>query len=91
MEAGEIVEAHLATGNLKEAWGTLKAWYNHAGDRPQKPSRHNLEVMTTEGEDLYRKRTPPGESIPIVLNKPFDIPDGPLTKMEIADVVSHMP
>ena len=62
---------------LKEARGCLQAWYQHAGDKPHKPSHEDLHVLTREREDLYLAREPPGDPIPIVLPDPFALTDGP--------------
>lgn len=66
-QAGADIEGYLSAPepDLKAAWGALQAWYRHAGDRPHKPSRQDLEVLTAEREDLYRQRDPPGEPIPV--------------------------
>jgi exonuclease III len=90
-EAGSTIEALLKSNELKEAWGVLQAWYNHAGDRPQKPSRQDLVTMTAEREELYRKRDPPGEPIPILLDRPYEIEDGTPTEWEIEEAVNRMP
>jgi hypothetical protein len=51
----------------------------------------DLEVMTVEREDLYRKRDPPGAPIPIHLAEPFEIDDTVPSEWEIAEAVGRMP
>jgi Reverse transcriptase (RNA-dependent DNA polymerase) len=89
--AGAHIESLLASEQLSEAWKGLQAWYRHNGDRPPKPVREDLEVITVEREALYAKRQPPGEPIPIVLPAPFNVPDGIFDDDEIAAAVRRLP
>jgi hypothetical protein len=91
IKAGQSIEGFLKAGKLKDGCVVLQAWYNHAGDHPQKPSRQDLEAMTAERADLYRKKDPPGEPIPIELEEPFDIADGTPSDWEIAEALGRMP
>ena len=81
--AGEAIESDLHEDKLQAAWSKLKTWYNHAGDRPQKPSRLDLRTVTTERSDLYTKQLPPGSSIPVLVPA-ANVPDGPPSDGEIA-------
>lgn len=67
-----MIESELAAGNLKEAWGTAKRWYRQASDMPPKPCYNSLEKQTEEREELYGKRVPPGDDIPINVD-PYEI------------------
>jgi hypothetical protein len=64
-KAGESIEILLETGNLKGAWRSLQAWYEHASGKVSKPSRSDLESTTAEFQALYMQKTPPGDPIPI--------------------------
>jgi hypothetical protein len=89
-EAGADVEASLGEGKAKEAWGRLQAWYKHAGDRPQKPSRQDLRAVTEEYQALFTKdHPPPGQAIP-VLAGPFHVLDEIPNEEEIATAVRRL-
>jgi len=89
-EAGADVEASLGEGKAKEAWGRLQAWYKHAGDRPQKPSRQDLRTVTEEYQALFTKdHPPPGQAIP-VLAGPFHVLDEIPNEEEIATAVRRL-
>jgi len=89
--AGNHIEHLLASDQLSEAWKGLQAWYRHHGDHPPKPAREDLEIITMEREALYEQRPPPGESIPIAIHAPFDVPDGTFDDAEIAVAVRRLP
>ena len=86
----EAGAASLGEGKAKEAWGKLQAWYKHAGDRPQKPSRQDLRAVTEEYRALYTKDHPPlGEVIP-VLAGPCHVLDEIPNEEEIATAVRRL-
>jgi hypothetical protein len=80
--AAEKIKGHLATGEPKEAWQSLKGWYKAATDCMPKVSKMSLAAQTAERVALYRKVASKGDPIPIHVNKaaiPDDIPgDGEL-------------
>ena len=86
LKAGNDIEAELAKGDMKEAWGIAKRWYRQASDTPPKPCYDSLEDQTVEREELYAERTSPGDLIPINV-EPYVIQDGTPTESEIASVV----
>jgi hypothetical protein len=85
-KAGESIEILLETGNLKGAWRSLQAWYEHASGKGSKPSRADLEATSAEFQALYMQKTPPGDPIPICV-APFEIDDNVPDEREIADTV----
>jgi hypothetical protein len=90
-KAGDNVEALLQKEppDLQGAWNALKGWYRVAGDRAPPPSWDTLEKVTAEREDLYRKETPPGESIPIMV-EPVAVSDEIPAMEEIAEAVKKL-
>lgn len=87
--AGAAIEAQLAANNARGAWNRLQAWYRHAGDRPSKPSRKDVEIVTTEFSDLYRRVPPSGDPIPILVGT-FNVPDNVPPETEIAKAVKRL-
>ena len=73
--AGNI-EGLLASGETKEAWRCLKGWYKATTDTAPAASQLSLTAQTAKRLDLYRKVRPPGDPLPIHVDK-VDIPDGP--------------
>ncbi len=68
------VETHLAAGDPKEAWRSIKGWYRSVEDRPPKPNYQRMEALTQERIDLHSAQPPPGD--PIFINvDPFDVND----------------
>ena len=63
--AGSEIETALARNEPQEAWNIMKRWYRHAGDRPPKPSRDDLQQVTAERIHLYTRVPPQGPPIPI--------------------------
>ena len=64
--AGADIEAALTAGKLQESWKMMQAWYREASDRPQLPSRGDLDAVMLERQDLYSREPPPGEPIPVL-------------------------
>ena len=85
-EAGNAIEAALASKDVKAAWDKVKAWYKVAENRPPKPSREELSKVTEEYANLYTRSTPPGEPIPVLV-EPFDVSDEVPSEDEIASAV----
>jgi hypothetical protein len=90
-EAGEAIETALKEDgfNQKKAYGILKAWYRHCGDRPPKPSRQDLESTANEFQALYSLKEPTGDPIPCQVRQ-YNIPDHTPTETEIADAVHRL-
>ena len=87
LNAGKEIEAELASGRLKEAWGIAKRWYQQASDTPPKPCYKSLEKQTEERVELYGKQEPPGDDIPINVG-PYPINDGvPTNDSELRGIV----
>jgi hypothetical protein len=83
------IEAHLAAGDLKEAWRCLKGWYTAASDRLPKPCHASMDKQTAEIVELYRKVPPPGDPIPINV-EPFDLDDSIPEDAAIREVVAGL-
>jgi len=83
------VETHLAAGDPKEAWRSIKGWYRSVEDRPPKPNYQRMEALTQERVDLYTAETPPGDPIPINVD-PFDVNDDIPTDGEIREAVKSL-
>jgi hypothetical protein len=83
--AGNI-EGLLASGETKEAWRCLKGWYKAASDTAPAASPMSLAAQTAERIDLYRKVPPPGNPLPIHVNK-ADILDGRPSDGELREAV----
>ena len=88
--AGEAIERALADKKPKQAWQQLQSWYKSAGDRPVKPCREDLVSLTQERIELYRRRTPPGDPIPVMVEE-FVVDDSPPSDGEISDAVARLP
>jgi hypothetical protein len=87
--AGEAIEAHLASGDLKEAWHALKAWYRHTTGRPMKPSREDMSAVEQEYSALFSARPSPGDPIPVTVS-PSPVADQPPDEAEIACAVRRL-
>ena len=88
--AGEAIERALADKKPKQAWQQLQSWYKSAGDRPVKPCREDLVSLTQERIELYRRKRPPGDPIPVMVEE-FAIDDSPPSDGEISDAVARLP
>ena len=86
VDAGTAIESFLAQGKVQEAWTRLKAWYRHAGNRPHKPSRQDLQAITAERIALYTAEDPPGPPIPVLV-PPAPVADETPSPEEIGDAV----
>jgi hypothetical protein len=75
--AAEKIEGHLVTGELKEAWWSLKGWYKATTDRAPKASKMSLAAQTAKRVALYRKAASKGDPIPIHVNKAAILDDIP--------------
>jgi hypothetical protein len=67
----------------------MQAWYREASDRPQRPSRGDLDAVTLERRDLYSRELPPGDPIPVLV-QPFNISDALPSEAEIAAAVCRL-
>jgi hypothetical protein len=83
------VEGHLAAGDPKEAWRSIKGWYRSVEDRPPKPNYQRMKTLTQERIDLYTAAPPPGAPIPINVD-PFDVNDEIPTDGEIREAVKSL-
>jgi hypothetical protein len=83
--AGNI-KGLLASGETKEVWRCLKGWYKAASNTAPAASPMSLAAQTAERVDLYRKVPPPGNPLPIHVDK-ANIPDGPPSDEELREVV----
>jgi hypothetical protein len=67
--AAEKIEGHLAAGEPKEAWRSLKGWYKAATDHAPKASKMSLAAQTAERIALYGRVASKGDPIPIHVDK----------------------
>ncbi len=87
--AAEKIERHLATGEPKEAWRSLKGWYKAATNRAPKARKMSLATQTAERIVLYWKAASKGDPIPIHIKKAA-IPDDILSDGELWAVVREL-
>jgi hypothetical protein len=87
--AGHAIESLLGGQDAQGAWNRAKAWYRQAEDRPPKPTRQELNAVTTEYANLYTQEAPPGEPVPVMVH-PFDVPDHVPTEDEVEDAVKRL-
>jgi len=92
-QAGAAIQAALdgPEPNMRQSYKILQAWYKHHGDRPPKPSRTDLQTLTTQFRDLYTKETPcpPGAPIPVHI-APYPIDDSIPDEAEIERTVRRL-
>ena len=86
---GEAISGHLATGDYKEAWRSLRGWYRAAGNVPQKRCHAAMEQQTKEREALYAAVDPPGEPIPCNV-EPTDVEDDAPSDALLREVVGAL-
>ena len=72
---GAIIEQELLGGNVQEAFRNLRGWHRDATSTAPRPCFQTMERQTTEREELYREREPPGDTVPVRVD-PFDVKDG---------------
>jgi hypothetical protein len=77
---------HLAGGKTKEAWQCLKGWHRAASERAPAASPVLLATQTADRVALCGRVPPPGEPLPIHINK-VAIPDGITSNQELREVV----
>ena len=72
-QVGEEMEMKLERNDIRGAWSKFKYWYRNCG-KAYAPTHEDLEKITDEYEDLYKKRPHDNDNIPIHVEK-FDISD----------------
>ena len=75
-KAGEEIETLVESAQTREVWINIQRWYLQEKGHPTPPTREGLEHDSTLREDLYRRRPPEGEAIPILV-QPVSITYGP--------------
>ena len=68
-EAGEAIEAFLASDQKQEAYKRITSWYRKASGGQAPLLREHLDIIMTERADLYRCRTTEGIHIPILVTR----------------------
>jgi hypothetical protein len=63
--AAEKIKEHLAAGEPKEAWQTLKGWYNATTNCTPKASKMSLAAQTAERVAQYGRVASKGDLIHI--------------------------
>ena len=86
---GEEISGHLAAGDYKEAWRSLRGWYRTAGNVPQKRCHAAMEQQTKEREALYTAVDPPGLPIPCNVES-VDVEDGAPSDTLLREVVTNL-
>jgi hypothetical protein len=87
--AAEKIEGHLAAGEPKEAWRSLKGWYKAATNCAPKASKMLLAAQTAERVALYGRVASKGDPISIHVDK-ADIPDDIPSDGELWAVVREL-
>jgi hypothetical protein len=87
--AAEKIEGHLAAGEPKEAWRSLRGWYQAVTDCAPKASKMSLAAQTAKHVALYGRVASKGDHIPIHVDK-ADIPDDIPSDRELRDVVREL-
>ena len=87
--AASIVESHLSTGAVKEAWHALKGWYRSAEDQPSPACPDTMDNQMAKRVELYERATPMGAPLPF--NSPFfEISNNMPTDLEVHTVVRRL-
>ena len=86
---GEAISGHLAAGDYKEAWRSLRGWHRMAGNAPQKRCHAAMEQQTKEREALYAAVDPPGLPIPCNVER-VDVEDGAPSDALLREVVTKL-
>ena len=71
-EVEALVEADLPL--IQEAWYRIQGWYKATVDRAPPPARVTLKWITAERVALYSRFPPPGENIPVRIDR-FEVED----------------
>ena len=85
-KAGEEIKELVANNKTREAWRKIKRWYQEVNSCQAHPTREGMEQNSTLQEDIYRRRPPEGEPIPILVQTVI-ISDGPPEGEEISVAV----
>ena len=88
-KAGEEIKELVANNKTREAWRKIKRWYQEVNSCQAHPTREGMEQNSTLQEDIYRRRPPEGEPIPILLQM-LSIVDGTPEGGEIAASVHKL-
>ncbi len=87
--AAEKIEGHLAAGEPKEAWQSLRGWYQAVTNHAPKASKMSLAAQTAKRVALYGRVASKGDPISIHVNK-ADIPDNIPSDGELWAVVREL-
>jgi hypothetical protein len=86
---GSMVELEIARGNVQEAFPHLKGWYRAALETQAKLCYHTMERQTLERVDLYVRKKPPGDPLPINVTQ-VEINDNVPLDGKLRQVVSKL-
>jgi hypothetical protein len=75
--AMEKIKGHLAAGEPKEVWRSLKGWYKAITDRAPKVSKMSLAAQTAKRVPPYGRVASKGDPIPIHVDKANILDDIP--------------
>ncbi len=87
--AAEKIKGHLVAGEPKEAWRSLKGWYEATTLCTPKASKMSLAAQTAKRIALYWKVASKGDPIPIHINKAA-IPDNISSDGKLRAVVKEL-
>jgi hypothetical protein len=87
--AVEKIEGHLAAGEPKEAWRSLRGWYQAVTNRASKASKMSHATQTAKHVALYGRVASKGDPIPIHVDK-ADILDDIPSDGELRAVVREL-
>jgi hypothetical protein len=68
------------------AWNAVQKWYKHAGDRPPRPTRLDLQIVTDYYKELYRTTPLTNEPLNVQL-PPYTVNDDIPNHHEVATAV----
>jgi hypothetical protein len=86
---GTLIESELMRGNVQEAFRHLRGWYQAALEMQAKPCYHTMEHQTSERVDLYVRRLPQGDHLPINVDR-IEINDDAPLDMEKQTAISKL-
>jgi hypothetical protein len=75
--AAEKIEGYLVAGEPKEAWGSLRGWYQAITNCAPKASKMSLAAQTAKRVALYGRVASKGDPIPIHVDKADILDDIP--------------
>ena len=88
-QVGTLIKSKLMGGNVQEAFRYLRGWYRAALEMQAKPCYLMMERQTSERVNLYARRLPQGDPLPIDVDR-IEINNNAPLDVEIRTVVSEL-